>query len=252
MLERAQGAFEYVMLLGGVLLVVVLSVVILRQVMPSGQQQIEANVQTIERLNCLPTFLTDGASVVGWWKLDEGSGTFAGDSSGKGNHGSLSDAGGWTAQGVLGAAFDFQSRTLTIPDSSSLDINGDLTIEVWVRRASGSGYLLRKIGAYELILFNTQPRFSIGGGAQARGGNVGTKAWAHVTAVYRQADDDAYIFVNGVQTAYSGTGSILQNNADVIASSTGDHRYDNIIVYSRALSPEEIRRDYECASNAYA
>ena len=51
--EKAQGAFEYILLLAGVLLIVVLAIIILRgSVLNQGNQQIVSNInQTLYRSN---------------------------------------------------------------------------------------------------------------------------------------------------------------------------------------------------------
>ena len=45
--------------------------------------------------------------LVGWWKLDDGSGTSAMDSSGNGNTGTLNNSPTWTTSGMNGGALTF-------------------------------------------------------------------------------------------------------------------------------------------------
>jgi hypothetical protein len=72
------------------------------------------------------------ASLLGYWKFDEGSGTVASDSSGKGNHGTLVGGTTWTT-GEIGGALDFDGNDdyVDCGNDGSLDLTGDLTIALW-------------------------------------------------------------------------------------------------------------------------
>jgi hypothetical protein len=72
--------------------------------------------------------------LVGHWKFDEGEGTTAYDSSGEGNDGTVYGA-SWTT-GVLGSAlaFDGYNDYVDCGNDNSLDISGDKTISIWLRR----------------------------------------------------------------------------------------------------------------------
>ena len=66
---------------------------------------------------------TSRADLIGWWRFDEGSGTTASDSSGKGNDASFEGSVAWVEDGKFGKAlkFDLSSDYLTVPGSESLD-----------------------------------------------------------------------------------------------------------------------------------
>lgn len=94
-------------------------------------------------LCCLVVLSTARAALgdlVGYWKLDEGSGTKAADSSGKGNNGTLMNKPTWIP-GVQGSALEFHGLGvaggggdyITIPHSASLDITGPISIALWIR-----------------------------------------------------------------------------------------------------------------------
>ncbi len=88
--------------------------------------------------------LTTG--LVGYWKLDEGSGATATDSSGTGNTGSLVNGPAWTTGKIGGAlAFDGVSQSVTIPQAASLNAY-PLTVAVWMKTTptSGLGGLVNK------------------------------------------------------------------------------------------------------------
>jgi len=75
-----------------------------------------------------------GDALVGWWRMDEGSGTAVADSSGLSNDGTLSGGVSFTSDALLGSALDFTAPdgTATIPHHASLEpVKG--TIQAWVK-----------------------------------------------------------------------------------------------------------------------
>ncbi len=73
------------------------------------------------------------ADLVGWWRLDEGSGTTAADSSGNGNDGALQGDPQWVA-GVTGGALEFDGSGdyIDCGNDAIFDITEEITLTVWV------------------------------------------------------------------------------------------------------------------------
>ena len=73
------------------------------------------------------------AELAGLWKLNDGAGPTAADSSGKGNHGTLVGVPQWVA-GLYGEALQFngQNSYVEIPSAASLEITGQVTVASWV------------------------------------------------------------------------------------------------------------------------
>jgi len=71
---------------------------------------------------------------VGYWKFDEGYGNLAYDSSGFNNTGTLQNGASWTNNSISGYAiqFDGVNDHISVTNSPSLNITGNLTIQVWV------------------------------------------------------------------------------------------------------------------------
>jgi Concanavalin A-like lectin/glucanases superfamily/Bacterial Ig domain len=76
--------------------------------------------------------------LVAAYGFGEGAGTSAGDASGSGNAGVLSGA-AWTGAGRHGSAlsFDGVNDLVTIADAASLELMTGMTVEAWVKPASG-------------------------------------------------------------------------------------------------------------------
>ena len=80
------------------------------------------------------------SGLAGEWKLDEGSGTVAADSSGNGNTGTLSGAVSWVA-GVSGRAlsFDGSGGQVRVPNNPALEPQSAVTVAAWVKASSSPG-----------------------------------------------------------------------------------------------------------------
>jgi len=72
--------------------------------------------------------------LVGYWQLNEGSGSTASDSSGNGNDGTVVGA-SWTtsADGSGALSFDGEDDYVEVPNATSLNPASGLTLEAWVR-----------------------------------------------------------------------------------------------------------------------
>ncbi len=75
---------------------------------------------------------TAQADLVGWWRLDDGSGTTASDSSGVGNDGTLVGSPQWVASGKVNGALEFDGGDSVSVDGAA-DIQPEsLTLMTWV------------------------------------------------------------------------------------------------------------------------
>lgn len=223
----------------------------------------------------LPTaeaYPTDGLS--GHWKLDEASGTVVSDSSGRSNHGILRNADPSTAwaPGLYGGAVDLdgQNDYAEIPHSSTL-ASSRVTVAAWVRfdafRASGCDHSFvaakghdRQAGSYRLFAYDidacaagTVPRaaFALGPFTSGIGATGVTpllaNRWYHLAGTYDGST--VRVYVDGSLDA-SWTGSVgvgvaepllLGRHGNVNFPYLTDGRIDDVHVYDRALSMQEIQ-----------
>lgn len=81
-------------------------------------------------------------NLVGWWKLDEGSGTTALDWSGHDNHATLVDGPQWV-DGYFGGALEFGGSNYATMNPVADDIKGnDVTLSGWVKTTDAHGLWL--------------------------------------------------------------------------------------------------------------
>src|SRR4030042_284641 len=72
------------------------------------------------------------AALVGWWRLNDASGTTAADSSGNGYNGTITGA-AWLNDGTRGYVLDFEGVDyVSIPSTALSTITSQVTIAVWL------------------------------------------------------------------------------------------------------------------------
>ena len=208
--------------------------------------------------------------LVGYWKFDEGSGTTASDSSGNGNTGTLHGGATWTV-GKSANALDFNGVNgyVQIPQSSSLDVTAQVTVEAWVclrayvdsvgeeshlvSRSDGSGGPLYVLGTHTngTISCDTGP-FT---GYHSSVATLPLNSWTHLAMTYNGTI--VCLYINGLlDSNYAQSGSIptTTNWLAIGCKPTGTHggpgtyaytngTIDEVRIYDRALSQQEIQAD---------
>lgn len=203
--------------------------------------------------------LSDG--LVGYWKFDEGSGGAAGDTSGRGNDGTLEGfgSGGWV-EGIIGTALDFDNSDsyVRIPDHSSLN-PAVITVAAWINTAatgtvdqivtkdngsSGQVWQFRKASndTVQFIVFN-ETTF----GQLISASTVADGDWHHVAGTWDGSEMG--IFVDGDNegsVGFSGafrknqTNDVLIGRAETASPGYFDGLIDEVRVYDRVLKDGEI------------
>jgi hypothetical protein len=202
--------------------------------------------------------------------FDEGTGSTATDSSGKGNNGALQNGTTWTT-GVSGSALNFDgvNDTLFIANSSSLSsISNAVTVAAWVYRSSNqSGFVSvasRQVGTtvYEhfyLGFENGNYRWfvntSSGYSNVALGGAAPVGQWIHLVGTYDGSS--VKLYANGVlqfSATHSGafasdtTGiaiGVNQNDPSRTLVDPFNGKIDEFRLYSNALSATEVQQLYQ-------
>ncbi|MFD0616116.1 endonuclease/exonuclease/phosphatase family protein [Paenibacillus sp. GCM10027629] len=197
--------------------------------------------------------------VVAHWKFDEGSGTTVGDSSGKGNIGTLVNNPTWTDSGKIGGALAFSGGSRVVFNApTTLNQTGDESVSLWFKTsqpATGNANLFRHDQRFTAL--------QVTGGGQARAaywtkGSSGYKAlsfpwtyndnnWHHYVASYNQATG-LTIYVDGNVVASTGANlgplSAVTNKIVLGANETGGEAYkgmlDDVRVFNGALTQAEV------------
>jgi hypothetical protein len=215
-----------------------------------------------------PPTLEEG--LVGWWRFDEGNGTLAGDSSGRGNHARLgggADFGpGRSGRSGLDLRGDGNLARVEDPADGSLDFDaGTFTVSAWFRTRQ-LGPLLPDPGApipqilskaeegpaggrvgYELRILLGGVGFYVwtGNPAPTDTLEIGTSdgRWHHV--VGRKGRTAITLFVDGVPVRQVPAPPGSSSNTAALVFGAGlfggdfDGQIDEVRIYDRALSDAE-------------
>jgi len=207
--------------------------------------------------------------LVAEWHFDEGAGNVVEDSSGNGNDGVIYGA-TWV-EGKYGKAlsFDGVDDYVEIPDKPSLDIMDEITIEAWIHcyDSYDNQELISKVTfgtnqrSYELALGpdnKVRVAFTTDGTADTWKKSTDNKIsvsknqWTHAVGIYD--GQTFYVYINGISDGSTDIGeyTIFSSSSPLSIGRHGmDGRrffngiIDEIRIYNRALSPEEIKQHYE-------
>ncbi len=221
--------------------------------------------------------------LVGYWKMDESSWAGAAgeviDASGNSNNGTAV-GGATTAAGKFGngGTFDGTGDYATVTDADSLDFGtGNFTTAFWINQSSftagnkyayDKGYYMAGVnghgsqtGSDGKIMFKVSEGTALIDSLTANTA-FSTGTWYHVVEVYNKTTLKQQIFING---SLDNTGTIINtastnlNNSRnlMLASWTGGGllmtgKLDDFRIYSRALSPAEVRALYNWAPGPVA
>jgi hypothetical protein len=200
--------------------------------------------------------------LVGYWTFDEGSGTVAYDSSGKGNNGTWSGTSAHYAAGKVGpysSIFDGTNNSVNCGNDGSLDLKSELSFSFWVKGPASNNYyggLVNKrsespqvgwslqVGAYGPTVY---VRIDTSAGSNQTNGDLTCldSTWHH--AVYVIDDGLKKYYLDGV-LKYAGTynvGSGFSSPANFSIGGTLIGQLDDVHLYNRPLSQTEVSAIYE-------
>lgn len=184
------------------------------------------------------------------------------DASPENNHGTNYGATVVRGGGKVGNAFEFDDAWVSVPGFPDLD--SSLTISAWVRTDDAGKRGQRVFAADENNTGGYALSVGDGGSGTVRFYNrakdtvsldtpdvITTDTWHHVAGIYDDVDEARLIYVDGVKEAKleddtgpwgtdDGTASIGGETADGESRFRFDGLLDEVRVYDRALSPDEI------------
>jgi hypothetical protein len=206
--------------------------------------------------------------LVGYWSFDDCRKDKATDSSGYGNTGTLTNfalsgaTSNWTTAGKRGCAlkFDGTDDYVQIADSSSLDSAGGTSYSygMWIKTTSSANTVLMEKGTNGFFMLQPVPAgvdLYINTVDTVTGGWSGFRdgRWHHLFVTYNASSNTATLYKDGasIGVVTSAGGSSANNNVLYIGSRAGsyaiDATIDDVRIYNRALSANEVRSLY----NAY-
>ena len=195
--------------------------------------------------------------LVAAYSFDEASGPIATDTSGYGNHGTITGATRVAGRFGRALSFDGTNDLVSVSDSSSLALVSGMTIEAWVRPTLLGGWrtvALKETAtglAYALYAHDDAPRPAVtanfGGADQSAAGlqALPVGAWSHLAATYDGAAMNLYVNGTLVRTQ-PATGTFVQSAQPLSIGGNGvwgeyfAGLIDQVRIYDRALTATEI------------
>jgi hypothetical protein len=204
--------------------------------------------------------LSDG--LMGWWKLDEGTGSKVSDSSGNNRHGTIEGQLAWTA-GKLGGALSANGVTadgVKIPNDDALRFNRSQSFSVaaWIEvpelPATGLWHGIvsksREAGNWYGIWINSQNQWAFAANGEGNDlfGSTVTPGWHHVVIAQNSKANFRRIYVDGANVSTRGATPIDGDGAGELWLGTSHYgnetfkgKVDDVRIYDRALNNREIK-----------
>ena len=201
---------------------------------------------------------TDG--LVLYMPFEEGSGTTARDWSTAGNNGTITGATYTTGNTGNGGALDFNGTNGMVSGTFTNGYSDSVSFSGWIYPNNNSTFFgiatfTSTTGEqFQVLQWNQKIYITANGGAFYTPDIITTTGtWYHVSGTYNTGDTEPKVYINGIEKSLSSGGgaSSITANSFVIGSATfaGASYYDGIIdevrIYNRALTQEEIINDMQ-------
>jgi len=202
-------------------------------------------------------------ALIGWWQFDEGTGTVAMDSSGKGNDATLYGGVYWIP-GYTGAALDFDGVSGYVGTGKTLlDNVSQFTMAFWVVNPRTQPSRTGLVGQNDHIEMGFMGRnaevWSAVSGTTTVTWPYSDKDWHHIAVVGDTAMKiylDGKLAVTGAGTSNYGTSTYPVNiGGGGIWDTSGNWfagRMDDVRIYNRALSATEVKAFVPARVKAFA
>ena len=200
--------------------------------------------------------MTDGAGAppVGEWKMDEGTGTVAKDTSGNGNDGTVSGA-TWKAGCQQGTCLEFDGvdDIVSVGNPVALQISTG-TVEAWIKTTNpGSGFraIIERQNGYGIFLKDNEFGLYDWGTAAFRGTGVSLNdgTWHHVAAVFQSGiTNGTKLYIDGSEKLVTSMTVSSPTNVTIGAWNTGAQQFngqiDHVRIYNYTRTPSQVAYDF--------
>ncbi len=219
---------------------------------------------------CLTLTSAVKADLVGWWRLDEGSGTTASDSSPSGNDGTFAGTPEWTTGKVAGGLEFDGGDSVNVPDATDIQPES-LTLMTWVNFndvdvSLGRQDYLSKDDDYALSLHEGSDDQKIHGIVTSAGGwsvvhgdtVVEVDTWYHTALTYDSGTNMLTLFLDGeVDAELSVSAGLEHRRGGLLTLGTFSGRdlrgkLDEVKIFDEALSEGEIKAEMKGGGFPYA
>ncbi|KYK27216.1 hypothetical protein AYK26_04095 [Euryarchaeota archaeon SM23-78] len=190
------------------------------------------------------------------YHFDEGSGTMASDSSGNGNDGTINGA-TWTSNSILGNALEFDGANDYVDCGNNDLLNVDyVTVSMWFKANSfqdNAGLIAKGDNnnrQYWIWTYQNSLSTEIDeGGFTNYLYSLQAGTWYHLAITYDGSNIITYINGTEVNNIAQNTGVILTDDDPLLIGNIPGFQYfngiiDEVRIYNRALTPEEILELY--------
>jgi len=210
------------------------------------------------------------ADLVGWWRLDEGTGTTAYDSSGNGNDGTILGNPQWVP-GKVGGALDFDGDGdyVNCGNDPIFDITEEITLTIWVNSNDNNNgehncWLGKGDNAYAIKhqSGNYLEFFIFDGSWHSTNYSTDITSlngdWHHMAGTYDGSELKFYLDGElAANLVYSSTIGTANHNVTIGENSQATGRYfdgmlDDARIYNEALSQDDIVAVMMGGDNPYA
>ena len=202
-------------------------------------------------------------ALAAWWDFGEGAGTVLHDQSGNGNNGTIHGA-IWVERGKgYALKFDGKDDYVDCGAGPSLDLTEALSVELWFRPAAlppgiEPGLAGKGIGPYGLTYYGGACWWYLRPALSDMRAHAPPDIWHHVVGTFDGSTARLYVDgktraaatcapgtkLNKAKNFYIGGGFGWTPLADVAGVCSFKGMIDEVRVYRRALSTEEVRRRY--------
>lgn len=205
---------------------------------------------------------TQPSGLIGYYPMDENSGSVVHDQSSNTYLGSFNGAPSWVS-GRIGSALSFNgsSQVVSFSDASQAVLTNG-TVELWVKtsQTAGNAVIAGKYGAWELGMVAGKPSlYNFATSASCTSSSsVADGSWHHIVATLKTGvTNGSLIYIDGVQSQTCTWSPNNQSGLVAFGARYDGSTYSNYLngtidqvkVFSRALSADEITAEYQAQSS---
>ncbi len=259
--KRGQSAFEFLLLVTGAVLFVILAVTVVRTALNTNSNAANntaGGYQDFLTIRSERVLYSDAvkADCVGGWQFSEGTGTTTVDASGNGNTGTLFNTPTWTTgKKAYGIAFNGLTDHVAASDANLSSGTSSRTVSLWFKTTNSSNAML--------VFYGTQAAnqavyvLLYGGGtftASQHGSSISSPltyvdgAWHHGVVTYDSSTWSVYVDGQLKNSGTMTTSTTLGGNLTIAKASGGQPYFngtiDEVAVYNRSLTADEIAGMY--------